>query len=305
MSSPVLVVGSIGLDDVETPFGRVERALGGSAVYASAAASFFAPVRFVGVAGGDLAPGALAFLSARGVDLAGLETVPGGKTFRWGGRYHFDLNARDTLFTELNVLGDFDPKVPKAFRSARFVFLGNLVPALQSRVLDQVDMRDDTFAVLDTMNFWIEGARADLDRVLQRVDCLIVNDSEARELAGESNLVKAARRIRGMGPDIIVVKKGEHGALLFDGSGVFSAPAYPMEDVVDPTGAGDAFAGGFVGHLAKEGSVTSQGLRRAVVAGSAVASLCVERFSVDGLKDRSAKDVETRVEAFRALAGWG
>lgn len=302
-ASPVLIVGSIGIDDIETPFGKADRVLGGSAVYASAAASLFAPVRLVGVAGDDLGRDALGFLERRGVDLQGLERVKGGKTFRWAGRYHFDLNTRDTLLTELNTLGTFDPKLPAAYRDTPFVFLGNLLPSIQGKVLDRMAQRP-RLVVLDTMNFWIEGARKDLEAVLHRVDALIVNDSEARQLAATHNLVKAAKAIQGMGPRIVVVKKGEHGALLFHGDGVFSAPAYPLEVVFDPTGAGDAFAGGFVGQLAREGAVDEASLRRAVIAGSAVASFCVERFSVEGLRDRTPEELDQRLAMFRALAHW-
>lgn len=298
----MLVVGSIGLDDIETPFGRAERVLGGSAVYASAAASLFAPVRFVGVAGDDLPADAFKFLEQRGVDLGGLERVPGGKTFRWAGRYHFDLNTRDTLLTELNTLGDFDPNLPDGYRRSPFVFLGNLLPRVQARVLDQLQGRP--LVVMDTMNFWIESVRSELDQVLARADVLVINDSEARMLAGTHNLVKAARNIQKLGPSAVVVKKGEHGALLFNSAGVFSAPAYPLEEVFDPTGAGDAFAGGFIGQLAKEGSTDHLAMRRAVVVGSAVASFCVERFSVEGLRDRTQAEVEERLAMFRALAQW-
>lgn len=300
---PVLIVGSIGLDDIETPFGKVERVLGGSAVYASAAASLFAPVRFVGAAGEDLPRDALDFLARRGVDLQGLERVKGGKTFRWAGRYNFDLNDRDTLLTELNVLGTFDPKLPASYRRTPIVFLGNLLPSIQGKVLDQMAERP-RLIVQDTMNFWIEGARKDLEAVLARVDALIVNDGEARMLAGTHNLVKAAKAIQAMGPRILVIKKGEHGALLFEGDAVFSAPALPLESVFDPTGAGDAFAGGFVGQLAREGKVDHGALRRAVIAGSAVASFCVERFSVEGLRDRTPAELEQRLAMFRALAQW-
>ena len=300
---PVLVVGSIGLDDIETPFGKVERVLGGSAIYASAAASLFAPVRFVGVAGEDLPRDALAFLEGRGVDLQGLERVPGGKTFRWSGRYHFDLNNRDTLLTELNTLGTFDPKLPPSYRGTPFVFLGNLLPSIQTKVLDRLGAKPH-LAVLDTMNFWIEGTRKDLEAVLARVDVLIVNDSEARQLAGTPNLVAAARAVQKMGPRTVVIKKGEHGALLFREEGLFSAPALPLEQVFDPTGAGDAFAGGFIGALAREGRTDEAAMRRAVIAGSAVASFCVEQFSVEGLKERTPADLEQRLAQFRALAHW-
>jgi sugar/nucleoside kinase (ribokinase family) len=303
VASPVLVVGSIGLDDIETPFGKVERVLGGSAVYASAAASLFAPVRFVGVAGDDLPRDAFAFLERRGVDFQGLQRAAGGKTFRWKGKYDFDLNTRETLLTELNALGTFRPRLPEAYRATPFVFLGNLQPRVQQEVLDAVVPRP-TLVVLDTMNHWIETAKPELQHVLARVDALIINDSEARELAGTHNLVRAAQGIRKLGPGTLVIKKGEHGALLFSGDGVFSAPAYPLEDVFDPTGAGDAFAGGFVGSLARGGAVDEAAMRRAVVAGSAVASFCVERFGVEGLRDRTTEEVERRVALFRKLAHW-
>ncbi|HWG90250.1 MAG TPA: PfkB family carbohydrate kinase [Candidatus Thermoplasmatota archaeon] len=297
----VLVVGSIGIDTVETPFGKATDVLGGSATYASAAASYFAPVDMVAAVGEDFDLRQFSFLQARGVNLEGLEVVKGGKTFRWGGKYHFDLNTRDTLFTDLNVLGTFDPKLPAATRGSPYVLLGNMHPLVQAKVLDQMAARPK-FVVGDTMNLWINIARKELEAILGRLDCLIINDSEARELSGSHNLIKAAANIRRLGPKTLVIKKGEHGALLFHGNDVFSAPAFPLEDVFDPTGAGDAFAGGFLGHLAAKDRVDTAALRQAVVWGSALASFCVERFSVEGLREVPPKALSARYAAFKDLA---
>jgi len=295
------VVGTLAYDTVETPFGRAENALGGSATYISTAASYFVrPVGLVGVVGGDFEQEALDFLVSRGIDITGVDVRADRRTFRWSGRYHYDLNERDTLDTQLNVLSEFDPVIPDAMRSAAFVCLGNFDPVLQLRVLDQLTL--PTFVVCDTMNFWIEGAFDALRALMARVDCIIVNDSEARLLANEPNLVRAARMIREMGPHIVIIKKGEHGALLFTGDGVFSAPAFPLEDIFDPTGAGDTFAGGFIGYLARAGEVTEQNLRRAVIHGSAMASFCVEQFSLDAIKELSDEQIRRRVEAFRHLS---
>lgn len=295
------VVGTLAYDTVETPFGRADNALGGSATFIATAASYFAaPLGIVGVVGGDFDPDALAFLESRGIDISGVEVREHEKTFRWSGRYHYDLNERDTLDTQLNVLATFDPVIPESLCNAPFVCLGNFDPALQARVLDQ--MTNPTFVVCDTMNFWIEGAFDALRSTLARIDCLIVNDGEARLMTGEANLVRSARRIMEMGPHVVVIKKGEHGALLFTGDGAFSAPAYPLEDIFDPTGAGDTFAGGFIGYLARAGEVTEQNLRRAVINGSAMASFCVEQFSLDAIKDLSRDSIRGRVEAFRRLS---
>jgi sugar/nucleoside kinase (ribokinase family) len=295
------VVGTLAYDSIETPFGRADDALGGSASYIATAASYFVqPVGIVGVVGGDFAPDALEFLRSRGVDTSGVEVKPDGRTFRWSGRYHFDLNNRDTLDTQLNVLADFDPVIPDHMRDAAFVCLGNIDPSLQLKVLDQ--MRSPQFVVCDTMNFWIEGTPEKLREVLTRVDCLIINDSEARLLTNEPNLVKSAREIMAMGPHILIIKKGEHGALLFLEDDIFSAPAYPLESIFDPTGAGDTFAGGFIGYLARAGEVNSETLRRAVINGSAMASFCVEKFSLDALKDLSQMQISERLTAFRRLS---
>ncbi|MGB2957832.1 MAG: PfkB family carbohydrate kinase, partial [Bacteroidota bacterium] len=239
----VLVVGSLALDTIETPFGSVQDALGGSAVYISTAASyFFSPIRIVGVVGGDFPKGGLALLEEKNVDLEGLEIIPDGKTFRWSGRYHYDLNERDTLSTDLNVFETFEPKVPEKYRKSRIVCLGNIDPLLQRRVLDQVE--NPRIVVCDTMNYWIERKNADLLETLKLINILILNDSEARLLSREPNLIRAAKAIRAMGPSVVIIKKGEHGALLLTENMVFSAPAYPMENIFDPTGAGDSFAGG-------------------------------------------------------------
>jgi sugar/nucleoside kinase (ribokinase family) len=295
------VVGTLAFDSIETPFGSATDALGGSASYIATAASYFVrPVGIVGVVGGDFSNEALEFLRGRGVDTSGVEIKPDGRTFRWSGRYHFDLNNRDTLETQLNVLADFDPVIPEQMRDASFVCLGNIDPTLQLKVLDQ--MRSPEFVVCDTMNFWIEGTPEKLREVLTRVDCLIINDSEARLLTGEPNLVKSARLIMEMGPHILIIKKGEHGALLFLEDDIFSAPAYPLENIFDPTGAGDTFAGGFIGYLARAGEVNSGTLRRAVINGSAMASFCVEKFSLDALKDLSMAQIGERLAAFRRLS---
>ena len=297
----MLVVGSLALDSIETPFGSVRDAVGGSAVYISTAASYFlSPVRLVGVVGGDFPRHALKFLEDRNVDLAGLEIVQGGKTFRWSGRYHYDLNERDTLSTDLNVFEKFNPKVPESFRKTRVVCLGNIDPALQLSVLDQLEK--PRIVVCDTMNYWIERKNADLKKTLERINVLILNDSEARLLSREPNLIKAARVIRSMGPSVLIIKKGEHGALLTTEQLVFSAPAYPMENIFDPTGAGDSFAGGFVGWLARTDDMSEENLKRAVIYGSTLASFCVEKFSIDGLRDITYLQIQDRFRSFRELS---
>lgn len=296
---PILVVGTVALDSVETPYGKADEALGGSATYFAAGASFFAPVRVVGVVGEDFPLGKLDFLKKRGVDLSGIEVVKGGKSFRWAGRYHHDLNHRDTLATHLNVLETFQPKLPEAWKATPYLFLANIDPVLQRQVLDQ--MQRPRLVVMDTMNFWMDAMREDLEKTVAKVDAIIVNDEEARQLARTPNLITAARAIQKMGPKTVIVKKGEHGALLFSGGQVFSAPAYPMEEVFDPTGAGDTFAGGFYGYLAKAGKMDDATLRQAVLHGSALASFCVERFGPDRLKDLTMREVEARVKAFHDL----
>jgi sugar/nucleoside kinase (ribokinase family) len=297
----VLVVGSLALDTIETPFGSVQDALGGSAVYISTAASyFFSPIRLVGVVGGDFPKGGLSLLEEKNVDLEGLETIPDGNTFRWSGRYHYDLNERDTLSTDLNVFETFDPKVPEKYRKSRIVCLGNIDPLLQLRVLDQVE--NPRIIVCDTMNYWIERKHEELLETLKRINVLILNDSEARLLSREPNLIKAAKVIRGMGPEVVIIKKGEHGALLLTEKMVFSAPAYPMENIFDPTGAGDSFAGGLVGWLARTDDMSEENLKRSVIYGSTLASFCVEQFGVDGLRDLTHLQIQDRFRSFRELS---
>ncbi len=295
------VVGTLAYDTIETPFGRADDALGGSATFVATSASYFTqPIGIVGVVGKDFSQDALRYLEGRGADLSGVQIKEDGLTFRWSGRYHFDLNERDTLDTQLNVLADFDPVIPEHMRGAGFLCLGNFDPALQLKVLDQ--MTAPKFVVCDTMNFWIDGALDSLRTVLSRVDCLIINDSEARMLSNDPNLIRAARTIMKMGPHILIIKKGEHGALLFSNNSIFSAPAYPLENIFDPTGAGDTFAGGFIGYLANCGEVTDANLRRAVIYGSAMASFCVEQFSLDAIRDLSQEQIRERVESLKKLS---
>ena len=294
----ILVVGSVALDTVETPFGRAEDALGGSATFFSAAASLFGSVQLVGVVGDDYPVDALAFLAERGVDLGGLEHAR-GESFRWAGRYAFDLNSRETLETRLGVFAEFQPKIPEEFRDAEWVFLGNIDPDLQMGVLDQVAA--PRFVACDTMNLWIDLKRERLLELLKRVDLLLVNDAEARQLSGDFNLARAARWILERGPRYLIIKKGEHGAMLFTPHSVFFAPGFPLEEVFDPTGAGDAFAGGFMGHLAQCGRHDDGDLRRAVIYGSVLGSFAVERFSVERFRDLSVDEIEDRVRAFREM----
>ena len=297
----VLVVGSLALDSIETPFGAVKDAIGGSAVYIATAASYFSsPIRLVGVVGGDFPRAGITLLEQRNIDLDGLETIPQGHTFRWAGRYRYDLNERDTLSTHLNVFETFDPKVPDNYRRSRIVCLGNIDPVLQLRVLDQVE--NPQIVVCDTMNYWIERKNAELRSTLKRINILILNESEARLLSNEPNLIKAAKLIRAMGPEVVIIKKGEHGALLITERIVFAAPAYPMENNFDPTGAGDSFAGGFVGWLARTDDSSEENLKRATIYGSTMASFCIERFGVDGLTDLTYLQIQDRFRAFRELS---
>jgi sugar/nucleoside kinase (ribokinase family) len=294
----ILVVGSVAFDTVETPFGKAERVLGGSASFFSVAASFFVPVNLVGVVGRDFGEKELAAFTGRHIDLAGLERME-GETFHWQGKYSYDLNARETICTDLNVFQFFKPRIPEKYRRSEHVFLGNIDPVLQLEVLDQVEK--PRLVACDTMNFWIEGKREELKRTLRRVDILLINDSEARELSGEWNVVKAARAIRAMGPHTVVIKKGEHGVLMFTEDGSFAAPAYPLEEVFDPTGAGDTFAGGFLGYLASAKQPGDDVLRRAVVMGSALASFCVEAFSLDRLLRLTRPEIDERFRLFKRL----
>lgn len=299
----LLVVGSIGLDNIETPFEKVENALGGSTTYISLAASYFTgPVSIVGVVGDDFGQEHIKMLEDHEIDVEGLEIVKGAKTFRYGCRYHYDLNVRDSLFTDLNVFESFDPIIPEKDKKAKCVILGNIAPALQTKVLNQLE--NPRFVVCDTMNFWIDRTKEDLLKVLNRVNVLIINDSEARLLSKEPNLIKAAKIISSMGPKFLIIKKGEHGALLFGEDTIFSAPAYPMENINDPTGAGDAFAGGFTGYLFKTQDFTFENLKRAVIYGSIMASFCVEKFSTKGLENLSYLEIQNRFIEFRELSNF-
>ena len=294
----ILVVGSVAYDTVETPFGRAERVLGGSASFFSVAASFFTPVNLVGVVGEDFGEEQLAAFRDRRIDLEGLERMA-GQTFHWQGKYSLDLNSRETIRTDLNVFEFFKPRIPASYRSSEAVFLGNIDPVLQRDVLAQVAR--PRLVACDTMNFWIDGKPKELRETLRKVQVLLINDAEARELSGESNLVKAARAVREMGPRTLVVKKGEHGAMMFTEDGTFAAPAFPLEEVFDPTGAGDTFAGGFLGYLASTGEQGDAALRRAVVMGSALASFCCEAFSLDRLLTLTRKEIDERYGLFQDI----
>jgi sugar/nucleoside kinase (ribokinase family) len=300
---PLLVVGSVALDSVETPFDKVEDALGGSAIYISLAGSYFSgPIGLVGVVGKDFPEKYIELLENHNIDLEGLQIVEGEKTFRWGGKYHYDLNLRDTLFTELNVFQNFNPVIPDQYKKSRYVCLGNIDPILQMNVLDQ--MIEPQFVVCDTMNFWITGMKNELIKLLKRVDAFILNDSEARLLTEEPNLIKAARKIRAMGPEILIIKKGEHGAMLFTEDTIFSAPAFPMEIIYDPTGAGDTFAGGFIGYLHQTRDLSQESIKRAVIYGSTMASFCVEKFSTKGLEDLSYLQIQDRFREFKKISNF-
>ena len=296
--SRVLVVGSVAFDSVETPFGQVDEALGGSALYFSNSASYYAGVDLVAVVGEDFPNEPIDDLKNRGVDTSGLHRAD-GETFRWKGRYGYDLNEPDTLDTQLNVFGDFHPELPDHYRDAPFVFLANIDPELQIEVLEQVDGPE--FVALDTMNFWIDKKREALVEAIGQVDMLLINEMEARQLADEANIVQAAQTIREMGPNILSIKRGEYGALTFTPEGVFFAPAYPLEEVYDPTGAGDTFAGGLLGYLAGKGEATETRLRQASIIGGVMASFCVEDFSLGGLQDLDDDRIARRFEKFERL----
>jgi len=296
----VLAVGTVAFDRIETPFGKRDRALGGSAMYITMASRFFCEeVSLVAVVGSDFPVEYIEDMRSRGIDLRGLEIREDGLTFAWGGRYHYDLNNRDTIYTDLNVLSSFKPVLPSVYQSPKVLCLGNLDPEVQNSVLSQVNRPE--IVICDTMNYWIEHTPDTLKAILPKVDCLVVNDSEARELSDEANLVVAARKIRDMGPEIVIVKKGEHGALLFANGTVFSVPAYPLEDIQDPTGAGDAFMGGFAGYLSGCQDINLDALKSALVYGSAIASFTVEHFGPEGLYELTRGQVEDRIKAFRSL----
>ena len=292
----VLVVGSVALDTVETPFGRVEEVLGGSATYFATAASLYTRVKIVGVVGHDFPRQHVDFLKARGIDLGGLQVQP-GRTFRWVGRYDYDLNTAHTLDTQLNVFADFHPQLPEGYADSKYVLLANIDPDLQIEVLRQV--RSPRLTALDTMNYWIKNKRASLEKAISLVDIVLMNEAEARQFAGTHSLVRAAKHILGLGPRALVIKKGEYGSVLFADSTYFVAPAYPLEEVKDPTGAGDSFAGGFMGYLASTERVNTAYLRRAIVHGSVVASFCVEDFSVQRLARITRAEIDQRYQEFR------
>ena len=298
MKQPVLTVGSVAFDSIRTPFGEVSRVVGGAATFFSVAASFFSDVRLVAVVGEDFGERHMQVFGGRRIDLEGLQRVP-GDTFRWKGEYKLDLNTRETIYTHLNVFEDFSPRVPERFRSTPVVFLANIHPALQLEVLDQIE--SPRFVALDTMNYWIDGTPAELGRVLRRVDAVVINDEEARQLSGKANLVKAAREIRAMGPRRVIIKRGEHGVLMTRGDDFFAAPGLPLEEVCDPTGAGDTFAGGFIGYLAAADDLSDDAVTRAAICGSAMASLSVEDFGLGRLLSLTEEDIRARFEAFRRL----
>ncbi|HPG11114.1 MAG TPA: PfkB family carbohydrate kinase [Chitinophagaceae bacterium] len=300
----LITVGTMAFDAIETPFGKADKIIGGSATYvAYAASNFVKPVQQISIVGNDFPKEEMEELRSRGVHLDGVEVVPDKKSFFWSGRYHEDMNSRDTLVTDLNVLADFDPKVPDSFQGAEFLMLGNLMPKLQLNVIQELKQRPKLI-VMDTMNFWMETAMNDLKIVLRYVDMLMVNDAEARQLTSEYSLVKAARAIMQMGPKYLIIKKGEHGALLFHGDDVFYAPALPLEDVFDPTGAGDTFAGGFMGHLAKTKDISFENMKTAIIVGSAMASFCVEKFGPTRLKEINKDDIDNRVQQFKDLVNF-
>ncbi|HAO47617.1 MAG TPA: PfkB family carbohydrate kinase [Ferruginibacter sp.] len=300
----VICVGTMAFDAIETPFGKTDRIIGGSATYvAYAAGNFVTPVQQISIVGYDFPPEEMNELKRRGVMLDGVEIVKDKKSFFWSGKYHLDMNSRDTLVTDLNVLADFNPVVPDSYQGAEFLMLGNLMPKLQLSVINQLTVRP-RLIVMDTMNFWMDTAMDDLKEVLRKVDVLLVNDGEARQLSGELSLVKAAREIMKMGPRFLIIKKGEHGALLFHENHVFFAPALPLEEVFDPTGAGDTFAGGFIGHLAKTKDISFENMKTAIIVGSAMASFCVEKFGPERLKEITKADIDERLTEFVQLVNF-
>lgn len=299
-----MVVGTMAFDALETPFGKVDRIIGGSATYVAwSASNFYKPIKQVSIIGGDFPQEEIDVLKKRGVEFDGVEVVQDGKSFFWSGRYHMDMNTRDTLVTDLNVLAQFNPQIPDSYQDCEFLMLGNLVPAVQMSVINQLRKRPKLI-VLDTMNFWMEAAHDDLLKAIGMVDVLLVNDSEARQLSGEFSLVKAAQKIQNMGPKYLIIKKGEHGALLFHERNVFFAPALPLEDVFDPTGAGDTFAGGFIGHLARTKDISFENMKTAIIVGSAMASFCVEKFGPQRLQELTKEEIEQRMDEFVELVNF-
>lgn len=297
----LVIVGTMAFDAIETPFGKTDKILGGAATFIGLAASHFnVDTAAVSVVGGDFPQDYLDLLSNKNIDLSGVEIVKDGKTFFWSGRYHNDMNSRDTLVTELNTLADFNPKVPENYKDAKVVMLGNLHPIIQSSVLDQMTTKPK-LVILDTMNFWMDSALDDLHNVIKRVDVITINDEETRQLTGEYSLVVAARKIHDMGPKYVVIKKGEHGALLFHNGHVFYAPALPLEEVFDPTGAGDTFAGGFAGYIAKTGDTSFENMKNAIIYGSTLASFCVEKFGTERMVNLTSKEIHKRLLQFKQL----
>ena len=300
----LLIVGTMAFDALETPFGKVDRIIGGSAIYVAwSASNFYKPIKQVSIIGGDFPQEEMDALQARGVQFEGVEIVPDGKSFFWSGRYHMDMNTRDTLVTDLNVLAQFNPQLPEDYQDCEFLMLGNLAPAVQMSVVRQLRKRPKLI-VLDTMNFWMETAMEDLKQAIGMIDVLLVNDAEARQLSGEYSLPKAALKIQAMGPKYLIIKKGEHGALLFHGKSVFFAPALPLEEVFDPTGAGDTFAGGFIGHIARTKDISFENMKTAIIVGSAMASFCVEKFGPQRLQELTKKDIDERMEEFVELVNF-
>ena len=300
----LITVGTMAFDAIETPFGKVDQIVGGSATYvAYAASNFIKPVQQISIVGYDFPESEMEELKSRGVEVDGVEVVADKKSFFWSGKYHIDMNTRDTLVTDLNVLEDFNPIVPESYQGAEFLMLGNLMPKLQLSVINQMKVRPKLI-VMDTMNFWMDIALDDLKEVLKKVDVLLVNDGEARQLSGEVSLVKAARIIMDMGPKFLIIKKGEHGALLFHKNHVFFAPALPLEEVFDPTGAGDTFAGGFIGYLAKTKDISFENMKTAIIVGSAMASFCVEKFGPQRMKEITKEDIDTRLSEFVQLVNF-
>jgi sugar/nucleoside kinase (ribokinase family) len=297
----LLIVGTVAFDAIETPFGKTDKILGGAATYIGLSASNFnLQSAIVSVVGDDFSQEHLDLLTSKNIDISGLEVVKGGKTFFWSGLYHNDLNSRDTLITELNVLADFQPKVPENFKTADVVMLGNLHPLVQASVLDQMDVKPK-LVVLDTMNFWMDCALPELLAVIKRIDVITINDEEARQLSGEYSLVKAAVKIHAMGPKFVVIKKGEHGALLFHDRQIFFAPALPLEEVFDPTGAGDTFAGGFAGYITQSENISFENTKNAIIYGSNLASFCVEKFGTERMVNLNKEEVVSRLQQFKSL----
>jgi sugar/nucleoside kinase (ribokinase family) len=299
----LLVIGSVAFDALETPFGKTDKIIGGSGTYISLSSSYFNPVNIVGVVGEDFLKSDLDMMKKHGINTDGIQIKEGEKSFFWKGRYHTDMNTRDTLVTELNVLENFDPVIPDAYQDCEYLMLGNLAPAVQKLVIERLQKQPKLIA-MDTMNFWMDIALDDLKETMKMVDAIIVNDEEARQLSGEYSLVKAAQKIKTMGPRIIIIKKGEHGALLFAEDKVFFAPALPLEEVFDPTGAGDTFAGGFIGYLAKQGEINFENMKRAVIYGSAMASFCVEKFGTEQLQHLEPNQINDRVNEFVKLVNF-